>query len=407
MTERRGDAETPREECEPTAPAGQHGDVAPPGEKQRDTTPALGTRGEPGEYRRAVEGAPVALARRAWGDARWSYLYRSDTSYAAERPGPDEVAGAARQMRAGEEPGSVYGPIVKPPVWTWQVPLYFWFGGIASGSAFVALACDLAGDRRSAATARKLALAACVPCPPLLVADLGRPERFLHMLRILKPRSPMSTGAWCLTLFGNLGAAAVAADLLGRPRAARSLGAANALVGAYLGSYTGVLLATTAVPIWARSRLFLGPIFVATATATGASASRLALTVTGLPERHPSHVALGRVETGAMLVELALAAINERRLGRLAAGLHHGTAGRLFRGAKLAVAAGVAARALQRALGPHARNAASGLYLAAGLAFRHAWVAAGKASAADDEAVALMAREPRARQAGSTRPAPA
>src|SRR3712207_8061149 len=116
-----------------------------------------------------------------------------------------------------------------------------------------------------------------MPSPPLLIMDLGRPERFVNMLRIFKPRSPMSMGAWCLSLFGGLLSGAVGADLLGRKREARVLGGATAVTGGYLGSYTGVLLATTAVPLWARSRLFLGPIFVATATATGAAATRLAL----------------------------------------------------------------------------------------------------------------------------------
>src|SRR3712207_7312595 len=85
-----------------------------------------------------------------------------------------------------------------------------------------------------------------MPSPPLLIMDLGRPERFVNMLRIFKPRSPMSMGAWCLSVFGGLGTAAIGADLLGREREARLLGGANAVVGGYLGSYTGVLLASTA-----------------------------------------------------------------------------------------------------------------------------------------------------------------
>lgn len=365
---------------------------APGPAQERDMTPAIGTRGGPGSYRRGVEGAAVALARRAWADARWSFLYRCDTSYADQEPRSGEVAEASRRMRTRDLPEVVQGPMVKAPVWTWEVPLYFWFGGIASGSAFSALACDLAGDTRSAATLRKVAVAAVVPCPPLLVADLGRPERFLNMLRIFKPRSPMSMGAWSLTAFGNLAAGAVAADLLARPRAARALGAGAALVGTYLGSYTGVLLATTTVPVWARSRTFLGPIFVATATATGASACRLTLAATGVAHGHPTRRALGAVEIGAMSTELALSAVNERRLGALASGLEHAAPGRLFRAAKLAARAGLALRLLRRALGPASEHLTSVLFLAAGLAFRYAWVAAGGPSARDDEAVARMAR---------------
>jgi formate-dependent nitrite reductase membrane component NrfD len=277
-------------------------------------------------------------------------------------------------------------------VWTWEIPLYFWFGGIAAGSSFVALACDLAGDEESAALARKVSLAALMPSPPLLVMDLGRPERFFNMLRIFKPRSPMSMGAWALSAFGGLASAAVGADLLGRRRTARALGAANAVVGGYLGSYTGVLLASTAVPVWARSRLFLGPIFVCTATATGAAATRLTLVATGLPVGHPTRRALGTVETAAMAAELILSIVNERRLGPFASGLETGTPGRLFKAAKWSVRAGLGLRFARTPLGPGVHHVASVLYLAAGLAFRYAWVLAGRASARDDRAVAGMHR---------------
>jgi hypothetical protein len=281
---------------------------------------------------------------------------------------------------------------MKPPVWTWEVPLYFWFGGIAAGSSFVALACDLAGDHRSAVTARRVALAAVVPSPPLLIADLGRPARFLNMMRVFKPRSPMNLGAWALATFSTLGAGAVAADLAGRPRAARALGGANAIVGGYLGSYTGVLLASTAVPLWARSRLFLGPIFIATATATGAAATRFALVAGGVPTGHPTRTALGTVETAAMVAELSLSTVNERRLGPIGDALEQGRAGRLFRAAKACVRAGLALRLARGALGPRSHHAASALYLAAGLAFRYAWVEAGRTSATDHELTARAAR---------------
>lgn len=202
----------------------------------------------------------------------------------------------------------------------------------------------------------------------------------------------MNTGAWSLVAFSTLGAGAVAADLAGQPRLARRIGGANAVVGGYLGSYTGVLLATTAVPVWARSRLFLGPIFVSTAAATGAAASRLVLVARGLPDNHPTRNALGTIETGAMLTELALSLVNERRLGRAAKPLHEGRSGRLFKAAELAVGTGLALRLLRGRLGRRSHDVASLLYLAGGLAFRYGWVEAGRASATDDEAVARMAR---------------
>jgi len=358
---------------------------------RRDLTPAIGTRAEPGAYRRAAEGAEVALHRRRFADSLWSYLYGRDTRYRAEEVAADRVSAAALRARRGEMPDTVQGPVIQAPVWTWEVPLYFWFGGMAAGSSFVALACDLAADRGSAATARKVALAAAAPCAPLLIADLGRPGRFLNMLRIFKPRSPMSMGAWAMTLFGGLGAAAVAADLTRRPRLASALGGANAVVGGYFGSYTGVLLSSTAVPVWAGSRLFLGPIFVATGAATGAAANRLVLVGAGLPAGHPTRKALSRVEAGAIATELALSAINQRRLGGLSSALEQGAAGRLFRGARRAVLAGLGLRLARRAA-PVTQHLASVLYLAGGLAFRYAWLAAGRSSAADHGAVARSAR---------------
>jgi formate-dependent nitrite reductase membrane component NrfD len=367
----------------------------------RDMTPATGHGGSPAPWERAVEDASVALHEPGWRDARWSSLFeRGDTAYASVAAAdPERVVQANRRGRGGEPPTvRVQGPMLKPPVWTWEVPVYFWTGGMAAGASFVALACDLAGDERSARVARRVALGALAPCPPLLILDLGRPERFYNMLRILKPRSPMSTGAWCLSLFGALATAAVGADLLGHRRTAKALGAANAVVGGYLGSYTGVLLACTAVPAWARSRLFLGPIFVSTATLTGASATRLALVATGMAEGHPTREALGRVEGGAMAAELLLSEINEHRLGRLAHAFRDGRSGRWFNAAKWLARTGMALRLARRRGGPWTHHVASGCYMAAALCFRCAWVQAGPISAADEEAVARtargMAREP-------------
>ncbi len=360
-------------------------------DERLDPEPAIGKPASPAFGEKT--GEKVELHIGEWKDGRWSYLYGEDTGYRGPEADMEAVRQAAKDAREGELPQIIQGPIINPPVWTWEVPLYFWFGGIAAGSSFVALACDLAGDERSAAVARKVALGALGPSPVLLILDLGRPERFVNMLRIFKPRSPMSMGAWALTLFGNLAAAAVGADLLGRRREARALGAANAVVGGYLGSYTGVLLASTAVPVWARSRLFLGPIFVCTAAATGAAACRLALVADGLPVGHPTRRALGTVETGAMAAELTLSIINEKRLGELASGLEVGRPGKLFTFAKWAVRAGLGLRLARERGGPWVHHLASVLYLAAGLAFRYAWVGAGRHSARHDEVVAQMARE--------------
>jgi hypothetical protein len=256
----------------------------------------------------------------------------------------------------------------------------------------VAIACDAAGDQRAASLARKVTLGAILPGAPLLVMDLGRPARFLNMLRIFKTRSPMSMGSWCLSLFSAAASGAVAADLLGRRRTARALGGATAVLGTYLGSYTGVLLASTATPVWARSRSFLPPIFICTAAATGAAANRLVATAAGAPAGDPTRTALAIMESLAMTAELVLSRANERQLGELARALERGRSGRLFKLASRGVRTGLALRLLGRRGGPLPEHAASLIFLLAGLGYRLAWVEAGKASAHDDEAVAAMAR---------------
>jgi DMSO reductase anchor subunit len=358
----------------------------------RDVTPAVGRRGEPGAWERAVAGARVRGFKDRFADARWSFIYASGASrYAAGADADGDVAAAARAMRVGETvPVPVRGPVIRPNVWTWEVPVYFWFGGMASGAAFVALACEAAGDARSARVARMVSIGAAGCGGPLLIADLGRPERFLHMFRIFKTRSPMSMGAWCLLAFSNTGGGAVLADLLGRRRTARALSAATAAFGVYLGSYTGVLLASTAVPAWSHSRRYLPAIFMCTATASGAAATRLALTATGARPGHPTRTALAALESLAMAAELGLSALNDRGLGIAGRALESGKPGRLLKTARALTAGGLAARLARR--GGAADHVPSAAFLAAALLYRLGWVAAGRPSALDHEAVAALAR---------------
>jgi hypothetical protein len=202
----------------------------------------------------------------------------------------------------------------------------------------------------------------------------------------------MSMGAWCLSAFSSSAFGAVAADYLGRRRLAQALTGSTAVLGMYLGSYTGVLLASTAVPLWARSRVFLPAIFTCTAAAKGAAANRLVLAALGVPVGDPSRTALGSVETVAIAGELALSSLNERRLGRLGLALDQGRANGLFEFAKWSVRAGLGLRFARGRGGPWTHHVASALYLLGGLSFRFAWVEAGKISARDDEAVARMSR---------------
>ena len=159
-----------------------------------------------------------------------------------------------------------------------------------------------------------LSLLAVLPCPFLLIKDLGRPERFLNMLRIFKVKSPMSMGVWGLitfSLFSGVTALIQAArdGMLGRWRGARLLAALpqkvlalpGTALGTFLGGYTGVLLAATSIPLWSRSKL-LGAVFVSSAMSTSSALISLVLRLSGAPG-HVLHK-LERLEWAALLVEM-------------------------------------------------------------------------------------------------------
>src|SRR5207249_5565215 len=167
-------------------------------------------------------------------------------------------------------------PVLKAPTWHWEITWYFFFGGLAAGCYVIASIASLFGseeDRVVARTGYYLSLLALLPCPPLLIKDLGRPERFVNMMRVFKVRSPMSMGVWGLLSFsmlsgltatiqaakdGLLGDWWGARFLIGLPQ--RLLAVLATPFGVFLGGYTGVLLATTSIPLWSRSKL-LGAIF--------------------------------------------------------------------------------------------------------------------------------------------------
>jgi polysulfide reductase-like protein len=163
-------------------------------------------------------------------------------------------------------------PLLKPPVWTWEVPLYFFVGGAAGASAMIGFAARVTGAKASLVRdARWIAAIGAAASAPLLITDLGRPKRFLYMLRVFKPQSAMSVGAWTLSGFGACATGAV----LG-PRALRDVAAAgSALLGLVMATYTGVLLGATAIPAWNEHAATL-PVHFA-ASALGSSVSLLEL----------------------------------------------------------------------------------------------------------------------------------
>ena len=165
----------------------------------------------------------------------------------------------ARRSRSHHRETGYYGvPLLKQPPWTWQIPPYFFAGGAAGSAAVLGLVSRwIADDRKLARDCRYIAAAGTAVSSALLISDLGRPSRFLGMMRVFKPQSPMSVGAWTLAVFGTFSAAAAFAEMLGATfstlpvRVAGDLAEGiSALAGLPFANYTGVLIGATVVPVW-------------------------------------------------------------------------------------------------------------------------------------------------------------
>jgi hypothetical protein len=174
----------------------------------------------------------------------------------------DKRPARASFPQASPENGYYQIPLLKEPAWTWEIPLYFFVGGAAGAAAVIGAIADYTGaDRELVQHARWIAAAGSVISPALLISDLGRPERFLGMLRVFKPQSPMSVGVWTLLGFSTASAAAAFAGFL-RDRYGASLPvrvlekagqAASLAFGLPFSNYTGVLIGATAIPVWNRN----------------------------------------------------------------------------------------------------------------------------------------------------------
>ena len=301
-----------------------------------------------------------------------------------------------RRMVPRAEPRSYYGrPVLKPPVWTFEVPTYFWTGGLGGASAALAFGAGLAGNEELARRARANALAALAVSPALLVSDLGVPSRFLNMLRVFKVTSPMSVGSWLLAGAGASTAVAAGIGLTGDRRGERAAGAVAAALGLPLATYTAALVANTAVPVWHEARRELPFVFAASA-AVAAGAAAVATT----PERHAGPARA--LAVGGGVAELAAAALMERRLGDLGEPYRRGRAGALARAAKAMLASGAGALAWGGRRDRRATLVGAGLLASGSLLERWAVFRAGFQSAADPAyTVAPQAARLRAAQPGA------
>ncbi len=251
---------------------------------------------------------------------------------APERGGDLErvVPEAVREDEAAEG-RSYYGlPLLKQPVWKWFIPAYFFTGGLAGACAVLGAAAQAAGGRGTAGLVRRCRVAATAGAAAsavLLVADLGRPARFLYMLRVFRPTSPMNMGTWILSGFGGLAGVATVPAVL--PRAPRALARAADLAGYGAGvlglplvGYTGVLVANTAVPVWQGTRNTLPILFAFSGAVSAGALFQL------WPARHAgAEMArrFGRLAKGAELaVSFALDAEAAAHAPRVARPLHRG-----------------------------------------------------------------------------------
>jgi hypothetical protein len=273
---------------------------------------------------------------------------------------------------------SYYGrQVIKTPVWKQpDVPVYLFVGGIAGASALLAEGAALAGLPTLQRTTRLAAAGSVAVGTVALVHDLGRPSRFLNMLRVLKPTSPLSVGSWILAPFGGLSAAAAAAEVTGIARPlGRLAGVGAAALGAPLATYTAALLSDTAVPAWHEGYRELPFLFAGSASA---AAGGLAMVTTPAAEAGPAR----RLAVAGVALDLAAERRMEHRLGMLAEPYQQGRPGRFLRAARALNLAG----AIGTVLGGRSRAAAavSGTALmGASLLTRFAVFQAGLASAKD------------------------
>src|SRR4051794_31310886 len=303
---------------------------------------------------------------------------------------------------------SYYGrQIIKSPTWkNPEVPLYFFLGGAAGTSSVIGALAEFTGRPKLARNAEYTAGLGALASVVLLIDDLGRPERFLHMLRVFKPTSPLSVGSYILSPFSTFTSAAAGLRLLGlRPvagaatrvvpflpkvagafpvlRKLTALGAAA--FGGPMATYTAVLIANTAVPSWHVAHDELPFVFAGSAMAAGGG---ITMALTPVNEAGPSRT----VALSGVAVELAAMHRVENGHGVVSEPYHLGKAGKLLRAAKAATVSGAGITAL--AGKSRVGSVLGGALLAAGSVMTRMGVfEAGLASAKDPKYTVVPQRE--------------
>ncbi len=284
-------------------------------------------------------------------------------------------------------------PMLKSPTWIWSIPTYFYVGGVAGASAALGAAAQVfaPGSMQSLVTrSRWVSTVGGAVSAALLIHDLGRPGRFLYMLRMFRVSSPMSMGSWILTTFST--AVGGAAILPLGPRFFRPLAYPLGLTGGVLGlglaGYTGVLISQTAVPVWQMSYRTTPVLFLASGTAAAAAFFQF------LKLNKQEESAVERFGMMGKITELMAAYILERdasRLERTGRPLKKGFSGFLWQSAKVLTLAGILL-SVAPGKGRKKRIASGLISSAASICLRFGLFHAGKASARDPRASFVMQR---------------
>lgn len=302
-------------------------------------------------------------------------------------PGDARNLGDVKVM-AGSDVGYYGLPVLKSPAWTWQIPMYLFAGGAAGCAGIIAAIAKLTvAEEKLVRDARWVAAIGGIVSPALLVGDLGYPSRFLNMLRVFKPKSPMSMGSWTLVAFtSSAAAAAFVSAVEKRPGAGlRVLVNAADLVtgvsGTVLATYTGVLIGATTIPVWNRNIGIL-PIHFA---ASGLSAATSILELRG----HRT-MALNSIGIAACATETLIGAAIELDKSRANEPLRKGRTGMLTRiGGLLSGPVPLLLRILagrsQSQRSVRLRRSAAVCSILGSLITRKAWLSAGKVSATDPQ----------------------
>jgi formate-dependent nitrite reductase membrane component NrfD len=314
------------------------------------------------------------------GEASGQLVTKEEAAW--HRDKPEVYSSVPSQPEAGWEDPAYYGqPVLKVTVWSADIPTYYYVGGVAGAAAVLAAAAHFMTDDGRLATlsrnAQWIAFGGSLLSAGLLIRDLGRPSRFLNMLRVFRPTSPMNMGTWILTGFGG----ATTASLLPRSFGALESAAFGGmgLFGLALTGYTGVLVSNTAVPVWQRGRRSLPPMFMASGAAGAAALLHM------LPMSEEEHRVVKRFGNLGKAAELAATFAYEAELGlpKVREPLRAGVSGALWNGARICTAASLMLSLFGSRRSRTVRIMSGILGTAGSLALRFAVHEAGKASARD------------------------